>query len=103
MYSAFKYCIPRKGQATIDTGIGALIPPMNQGHIFSKSKLAHKRSLHVRAGTVNPDYTGPIFVALCNSGDKDQLIEHGDPIAQIVYQKIAFPIYEEIKHLPSME
>ena len=53
LYSAFEYCIPREGQTAIDTGIGAVIPPTHQGHIYSKSKLAYERSLHVGAGVVD--------------------------------------------------
>ena len=42
LYSAFEYCIPKKGQTAIDTGTGAVIPPTHQGHIYSKSKLAYE-------------------------------------------------------------
>ena len=100
LYSAFEYCIPREGQATIDTGIGAVIPPTHQGHIYSKSKLAYERSLHIGAGVVEPEYTGPIFVVLCNPTKKDELIKQGEAVAQIVYQRIALPIYVEIEELP---
>ena len=77
-----------------------MIPPTHQGHIYSKSKLAYERSLHVGAGVVDPDYTGPIFVVLCNPTKKDGLIKQGEAVAQIVYQKIALSIYVEIEELP---
>ena len=76
--------IPREGQTAIDTGIGTVIPPTHQGHIYFKSKLACERSLHVGAGVVDPDYTGPIFVVLCNPTKKDELIKQGEAVAQIV-------------------
>ena len=93
LYSAFEYCIPREGQTAID----------HQGHIYSKSKLANEQSLHVGAGVVDPDYTGPIFVVLCNPTKKDELIKQGEAVAQIVYQRIALPIYVEIEELPITE
>ena len=101
LYSAFEYCIPRKGQTTVDTGVGVIIPPAYQGHIMSKSKLAHEHSLHVGAGAVDPDYIRPIFVVVNNHSDKDYLLKQGEAIAQIVYQKVALPIYEEVQQLPS--
>ena len=78
-----------------------MIPLTHQGHIYSKSKLAYERSLHVGAGVVDPDYTGPIFVVLCNPTKKDELIKQGEVVAQIVYQRIALPIYVEIEELPN--
>ena len=77
-----------------------MIPPTHQGHSYSKSKLAYECSLHVGAGVVDPDYTGPIFVVLCNPTKKDELIKQGEVVAQIVYQRIALPIYVEIEELP---
>ena len=77
-----------------------MIPPTHQGHIYSKSKLAYEHSLHVGAGVIDPDYTGPIFVVLCNRIKKDELIKQGEAVAQIVYQRIALPIYVEIEELP---
>ena len=52
------------------------------------------------AGVVDSDYTGPIFVVLCNPTKKDELIKQGEAVAQIVYQRIALPIYVEIEELP---
>ena len=80
-----------------------MIQPTHQGHIYSKSKLAYEHSLHVGAGVVDPDYTEPIFVVLCNPTKKDELIKQGEVVAQIVYQKIAFSIYVEIEELPITE
>ena len=80
-----------------------MIPASHQGHICSKSKLAYEHSLHIAAGVIDPDYTGPIFVVLCNPTKKDELIKQGEAEAQIVYQRIALPIYVEIEELPITE
>ena len=37
---------------------------------------------------------------MCNPTKKDELIKQGEVVAQIVYQRIALPIYVEIKELP---
>ena len=41
-YTVLLSIVPREGQTAIDTGIGAVIPPTHQGHIYSKSKLAYE-------------------------------------------------------------
>ena len=100
LYSAFEYCLPKKEKVTIDTGIGVVIPLAYYRNLISKSHLAHKHAIYVEASTVDPDYTGPIFVILNNQGNKDYLVKQGEPIAQIIYQKMALPIYEEIQNIP---
>ena len=85
---------------TIDTGIGVVIPLAYYGNIMSKSRLAHEHAIYVEAGAVDPDYTGPIFVILNNQGDENYLVKQGEPIAQVIYQKMALPIYEEIQNIP---
>ena len=100
LYSAFEYCLPAKGQVTVDTGIGVVMPLTHYGKLVSKSRLAHEHAIYVEAGAVDPDYTGPIFVILNNQSGKNYLIEQLEPIAQIIYQKMALPIYEEIQCIP---
>ena len=39
-------------------------------------------------------------MVLCNPTKKDELIKQGEAVAQIVYQRIALPIYVEIEELP---
>ena len=40
-------------------------------------------------------------MVLCNPTKKDEFIKQGEAIAQIVYQRIALPIYVEIEELPN--
>ena len=39
-------------------------------------------------------------MVLCNPTKKDELIKQGEVVVQIVYQRIALPIYVEIGELP---
>ena len=39
-------------------------------------------------------------MVLCNPTKKDELIKQEEAVAQIVYQRIALPIYVEIEELP---
>ena len=103
LYNAFDYNIPPGGRAAINTGIGAIIPLGYYGRIASRSGLAYKHSLDVGAGVIDPDYTGPIHVILFNFGIEEYLITKGQSVAQIIYEKVAIPIYVEVQSLPSTE
>ena len=101
--SAFEYCIPRRGVAAIDTGLGVIPPPGYDTRVAPKSGLAYKHSLHIGGGVVDPDYTGHIYVIIFNHSDNDYLVEQLQPVAQIIFEKVALPIFKEIKCLPATE
>ena len=103
LYSAFEYCIPRKGKAVIDTGLHLIIPLGYYGRLAPKSGKAVEHSLDVGAGAVDPDFTGIIHVVLFNFGDEDYLLEQGEAVAQVILEKIAFPIIKEVKTIPATQ
>ena len=103
LYSAFDYNIPPGGRAAIDTGIGVIIPLGYYGRLAPRSGLTYKHSLDVGAGVIDPDYTGPIQVILFNFGTEEYLVTKGQSIAQIIYEKVAIPIYEEVQQITPTE
>lgn len=72
------------------------------GFIYSRSGLGTKEGLVVAqgVGVVDPDYTGEIFVCLLNNSDTPREIRTGQRIAQLVFQPICRPCWEEV---PSLE
>ena len=103
LYSAFDYNVPPGGKAAIDTGIGVIIPLGYYGRLAPRSGLTYRHSLDVGAGVIDPDYTGPIHVILFNFGTKDYLVTKGQSVAQIIYEKVAVPIYKEIQNISPTE
>ena len=79
--------IPAHSTHLIHTGISAEIPEGYCGLIFARSGLATKRGLAPanKVGVIDADYRGEIMVALHNHGDKPQVVEHGDRVAQMVF------------------
>ena len=71
----------------IKTGLAVEIPEGYCGLIFARSGLATKRGLAPanKVGVIDADYRGEIMVALHNHGDKPQVVEHGDRVAQMVF------------------
>ena len=103
LYSAFDYTVPPRGKVAINTGIGVVIPLGYYGRLAPRSGLAYKYSLDIGAGVIDPDFTGPIHVILFNHGTEEYLVTKGQSVAQIIYEKIAIPIYKEVQHLPPTE
>ena len=72
----------------ISTGIGIALPQGTFGAIYARSGMATKRGLVPAncVGVIDSDYRGPVIVALKNTSDSVQTVEHGERIAQLVVQ-----------------
>ena len=99
-YSPSDYIIPPHSQLLIPTQIKLQIPLGHYGRLASKSGLAILHQLHVGAGVIDPDYTGEIMVLLINTASRVSPIKKGDPIAQLILEKVSVPILREVKQLP---
>ena len=99
-YSPVDYVIPPHNQLMIPTQIKLQIPLGYYGRLASKSSLAIFHQLHVGAGVIDPDYTGEIMVLLINTTSHVHPIMRGDPIAQLILEKVSIPILREVKELP---
>ena len=65
-----------------------------------RSGLALKKFIDVGAGVIDSDYRGELGVILFNFSDEDFVINMGDRIAQLIFEKIKTP---ELKELDSLE
>ena len=99
-YSPADYIIPPHSQLLIPTQIKLRIPLGHYGRLASKSGLAILHQLHVGAGVIDPDYMGEIMVLLINTASRVHPIMKGDPIAQLILEKVSIPILREVKELP---
>ena len=99
-YSPSDYIIPPHSQLLIPTQIKLQIPLGHYGRLASKSSLAILHQLHVGAGVIDPDYTGEIMVLLINTASRVHSIKKGDPIAQLILEKVSVPILREVQQLP---
>ena len=98
-YSPADYIIPPHSQLLIPTQIMLQIPLGHYGRLASKSGLAILHQLHVGVGVIDPDYTGEIMVFLINTASCVHPIKKGDPIAQLILEKVSIPILREVKEL----
>ena len=99
-YSPANYLIPPYSQLLIPTQIKLGIPLGHYGRLASKSGLAILHHLHVGAGVKDPDYMGEVKVLLINIAPHAHSIIRGDPIAQLILEKVSLPILKGVKELP---
>ena len=99
-YSPEDYIIPPHSQFLIPTQIKLQIPLGYYGRLASKSSLAVLHQLHVGAGVIDPDYTGEIMILMINAAPRVYSIKKGDPIAQLILEKVSIPILREVEELP---
>ena len=85
----------------IDTGLALEIPVGLVGLIFARSGIATKRGLAPanKVGVIDPDYRGPVKVALHNHGTEPQVIYPGDRIAQIGFVPYVVGKFIEVDEL----
>jgi dUTP pyrophosphatase len=74
----------------VPTGIFLEIPQGFEAQVRPRSGLALKQGITClnSPGTIDADYRGELKVILINLSSEQQLIEHGDRIAQMVFQKV---------------
>lgn len=74
----------------VPTGIFLEIPQGFEAQVRPRSGVALKQGLTClnSPGTIDADYRGELKVILINLSAEPQSIEHGDRIAQMVFQKV---------------
>lgn len=92
-------------RALIPTGIFIEIPHGFEVQIRPRSGLAIKQGITClnTPGTIDADYRGEIKVILINLSQEEQIIQHGDRIAQMVVQQVEQAVWKPVEQLESTE
>lgn len=85
----------------ISSGIAIALPQGTFGAIYPRSGNATKRGLILAntVGIIDADYRGAVIVALKNTSDQVQTIEHGERIAQLIVQPFNPILFNEAKSI----
>lgn len=80
----------------VTTGLSMEIPMGYEVQVRPRSGLSYKTGLMVlnSPGTIDSDYRGEVKVILGNLGKIDEVINHGDRIAQLVLAPVTQAHYE---------
>ena len=85
----------------VPTGLFIEIPAGCEAQIRPRSGLAIKHGITClnSPGTIDSDYRGEIKVILINLSGEEQVIQHGDRIAQMVITKVDKAVLVSVKEL----
>jgi dUTP pyrophosphatase len=90
-------------RALIPTGIAIALPDGYAAFVHPRSGLAARHGVTIvnAPGTVDAGYRGEIRVTLLNTDTRSPVrIQRGDRIAQLVVQRVAYPVFYEVDTLP---
>lgn len=106
-------CFAEKGTISIKPGQRLLIPtglsyeiqPGFEVQVRPRSGLSLKTNLLVvnSPGTIDADYRGEVKIILGNFGNEDEVIKHGDRVAQMVLAPITQAQFEVVTELSDTE
>ena len=91
--------VPAHGKCLVKTGLTISLPPDCYGRIAPRSGIALKKFIDVGAGVIDSDYRGEIGVVLFNFGSENFVVNMGDTIAQLIFEKIKTPEIKETNNL----
>jgi dUTP pyrophosphatase len=89
----------------VPTGIFIEIPQGYEVQVRPRSGLALKQGITClnTPGTIDADYRGEIKIILINLSQENQVIQHGDRIAQLVIQEVGRCNWIEVIELESSD
>jgi dUTP pyrophosphatase len=81
----------------IPTGLFIELPEGYEAQVRPRSGLAVKQGITClnTPGTIDSDYRGEIKILLINLSQEEQVVQHGDRIAQLVVQQVEQVRWEE--------
>lgn len=78
--------IPSGEWGLLATGLAVAVPDGYYGRIAPRSGWALKYGIDVLAGVIDSDYRGEIGVILINHSSGSFRVDHGDRIAQLIFE-----------------
>ena len=81
----------------ISAGIKTVFDSGHVALIYARSGLSIKHGLAPanKVGVIDSDYRGEWYICLYNHSNQTQCIQNGDRIAQVVFQEVDLPSFDE--------
>ena len=103
LFTPIDFLIQPKEQKTVFIDLAIMPPEGYYAQLMSKSGLMVLYELEVKAGVIDPDFTGNIGVVLKNNSDQPIERVVGEQIAQLLFIKVATPILIQVTSLAKTE
>jgi dUTP pyrophosphatase len=102
-HSAESTFLRSRTRRRIRTDLCVEIPHNHYGRIAGRSGLTLNQGISVGGGVIDEDYRGELIVLLFNHSDHDIYINTGMAIAQLICDKISYPVTTESHMLGETE
>ena len=99
LFTPIDFQIPPKEQKTVFIDLAIVPPEGYYAQLMSKSGLTVLYELEVKAGVIDPDFSGNIGVVLKNNSDLPIERLAGEQIAQLLFIKVATPTLVQVTSL----
>ena len=103
LFTPIDFKIQPKEQKTVFIDLAIVPPEGYYAQLMSKSGLTLLYELEVRAGVIDPDFTGNIGVVLKNNSDQPIECLAGEQIAQLLFIQVATPTLIQVTSLAKTE
>ena len=103
LFTPIDFQIQPKKQKTVFTDLAIAPPEGYYAQLMSKSGLMALYELEVKAGVIDPDFTGNIGIVLKNNSDQSIERLAGKQIAQLLFIKVATPTLIQVTSLAKTE
>ena len=103
LFTPIDFQIQPKEQKTVFIDLAIVPPEGYYAQLMSKSGLTVLYELEVKAGVIDPDFTGNIGVVLKNNSDQPIECLAGEQIAQLLFIKVATPMLIQVTSLAKTE
>ena len=100
LFSAENTTIPPQGKALVKTDLQVSVPEGCYGRVAPRSGLASKNFIDVGAGVIDADFRGNLSILLFNFNSVSFEVTVGMRVAQLICEKIAYPVVVECSELP---
>ena len=103
LFTPIGFLIQPNKQKTVFLDLTVTPPEGYYAQLMSKSGLTVLYELEVKAGVIDPDFTGNIGVVLKNNSDQPIECLAAEQIAQLLFIKVATPILVQVTSLARTE
>ena len=103
LFTPINFLIQPKEQRTVFVDLAVTPPEGYYNQLMSKSGLTVLYELEVKAGVIDPDFTGNIEVVLKNNSDQPIGRVAGEQIAQLLFIKVATLTLVQVTSLTETE
>ena len=103
LFAAHDVVIQPGAREIVYTDISMEIPPGMYGRIAGRSGFAYLMGVNVFQGVIDSDFRGNIGILISNNGDVPFEVNIHTRVGQIIFERIANPIFQITKELEATQ